>query len=126
VYINASYLICMFHRFILKSAQPVEHAMGKVKHGLVLPRPRNSRHLGVHLLVQMHVPDQTARRSQNLHCSLDLDRECADTYWMHLRFIVGGGAANAKVFIPFGGPQAHSYTQDWLPHKLLAGALHSQ
>jgi hypothetical protein len=22
-----------------------------------------------------------------------------------------------RVFIPFGGPQAHSDSQDWLPHK---------
>src|SRR6202023_3628695 len=32
---------------------------------------------GAHSLVQIHAPDQTARRPQKLHCSLDLHRKCA-------------------------------------------------
>src|ERR1700736_6523783 len=56
------------------------------------------RSLGAHLLVQIHAPDQTARRSQLLHCAVGLDQRC-------VHYI--GCRRDSPVFIPFGGPQAH-------------------
>src|SRR5437899_3344796 len=79
------------------------------------PEPALVRLPGVHSLIQMHVPDQTGRRSLHLHCSLDLNR--------NVPTLIGckqdsnlGGANSPRVFIPLNGAQRHRDRQDCLPH----------
>ncbi len=80
------------------------------------PEPALVRLPGVHSLIQMHVPDQTGRRSLHLHCSLDLNR--------NVPTLIGckqdsnlGGANSPRVFIPLNGAQRHRDRQDCLPHS---------
>src|SRR5260370_9629897 len=80
------------------------------------PEPALVRLPGVHALIQMHVPDQTGRRSLHLHCSLDLNR--------NVPTLIGckqdsnlGGANSPRVFIPLNGAQRHRDRQYCLPHS---------
>src|SRR5437899_5723439 len=78
------------------------------------PEPALVRLPGVHSLIQMHVPDQTARRSLHLHCSLDLDRNVPTLIGCKQDSKRRGTHSRAGVFIPLNGAQRHRDSQDWL------------